>query len=371
MWSKEEAELKDKCDPSVHVAVVTKISTIAKMKMYVLLLLTYFLYCCPLYWSFSLFPGFHHPKRIKRSIHTSEHNEYYDRGYTSQGWFTGSRWLQANQVSKSTTFSPSSRVHSMSSVTSLSASTMYATSNTNITKRTEYKHSEEIRMKISQKNKGKVSWNVGMPQSETTKAKIRESLQKYIIEQKIKRASALNLTLEEYENKTIRRQRQRELRNPNETPEMRQQRAREKLSIMAKERWEQKNNTRKEPRPSSSSNRTTTISEEAKKKISEIMKAKWQDPNYSGNIRKQLIKESKATGKPLNITSISSSAIKKTKTKKPHSPKRATNLTQEHRARIAEKIRLKWQDPEYREKCLPKNRTSGSSKKNVLNAPEQ
>ena len=97
------------------------------------------------------------------------------------------------------------------------------------------KHTEESKAKIAKANKGKKPWNVGKKHSEETRARIAERTRIAMAERKQAKLDALGMTIEEYNlsrEKKLKEKRKAKAKG-GLTPE-----GRKKISESVKKRWE-------------------------------------------------------------------------------------------------------------------------------------
>jgi len=150
-----------------------------------------------------------------------------------------------------------------------------------------YRPTEETKKKISAGNKGKTPWTKGKPRSPDVKARIAAGVRANYRKVFLKKLEDMGLTEEEYNA----------------------QNKEEKQIMMVDKR----------------------------KKISETMKRKWQDPIFREKRLSSIRKSAKSQEKQI--------------------------IEADHRKNISEAMKRKWQDPSYREKNLSSMRKAAESRK--------
>jgi hypothetical protein len=179
------------------------------------------------------------------------------------------------------------------------------TSNMTSSQKVNRAHTAEAKAKISAANRGKVPWNAGKVHSEETKAKISATTKAAMLKRKADKAAQLGMTLEEYENR-------------NYVVKA------EKLKKVGKQR--------------------TGLTEEGRKRISESMKRRWEDPEYRAKPRKRVSPSEETREKIRN-------ALKTKWQTNPHpNAGKAVPLSKEARAKISSTLKAKWLEPAYRAK---------------------
>ena len=173
-------------------------------------------------------------------------------------------------------------------------------------------HTEESKAKISAANKGRKPWNAGKKHSEETRRKIAEKTKEAMLKRKIKVAESLGMTVEEYDNRKV-----------------------------------------VEKRAKKAAKVKTGLTEEGRKRISESLKKRWQDPEY----RARLLHN--PDGTRINRThsletreKISASIKAKWQEEEYRNKICSISPTQEVRERISKTLKDKWQDPEFRNRML-------------------
>eukprot|EP01038_Epipyxis_sp_PR26KG_P006733 gene6733-9227_t len=201
-------------------------------------------------------------------------------------------------------------------------------------------HNETSRSKISIANKGKAPWNTGIKHSEETKQRIKDKTREAMIKKKEIEAEKLGLTLEQYleQKKLEKKARAKAKRKGGLTDD-----GRKRISESLKRRWQD---------PQYRLNYTLynfgnrKHSDETKARISESIKLKWQNETYR-NIPRIVSDETRAK----------MSVSLKSKWEDPEFRIRMINQTYERtpewKAKISEKIRWKWaNDIVYREAVI-------------------
>lgn len=173
------------------------------------------------------------------------------------------------------------------------------------------KHTEASKAKIALANKGKKPWNVGKKHSEETKARIAERTRVAMAKRKQAKLDAMGMTLDQYNESRDRKVKEKRKAKAKGglTPE-----GRKRISESVKKRW-QDPGYRERYTLANRGNRSH--SDETKAKISAAIKAKWEDKEYRAKV---------------NTSS--------------HRP------SQDVRNRISQTLKKKWQDPEFRQKML-------------------
>lgn len=182
-----------------------------------------------------------------------------------------------------------------------------------------YCHTKASKAKISAANKGKTPWNKGKGRSEEVKRRIADGVRRRNRERFLAKLEDMGVTEEEYElqKKEERRRKDAERRarkteNGGYRPT---EETKAKISAVLKEKWA--NGEVKKRKPSTGARRKGfKHTEETKQKIRESLKKRWAtDPEY--------------------------------RAKKVNSAK-AQNSSKDSRERIADTLRKKWEDPEFR-----------------------
>lgn len=199
-------------------------------------------------------------------------------------------------------------------------------------------HSAESKAKISAANKGKQPWNIGKTHSEETKRRIAEKTKEAMLKRKEEQASLLGMSLDEYSNRNKVTKEQKQLSRISEKRGLTED-GRRRISESLKKRW-QDPAYRERILYSGSHNRSH--SPETKARISEAIKLKWQDQEYRAKIISSPTEEVRAR----------ISATLKLKWENPEFRQRMMNMsferTDEWKNAISIKIRAKWMDDNYR-----------------------
>jgi len=188
-----------------------------------------------------------------------------------------------------------------------------------------YTHTAQSKAKISAANKGKTPWNKGMNRPEDVKARIAAGVRSRNRERFLQKLQDMGVTEEEYEEQKKQERRRRDAerrarrtenggyRPTNET--------RQKISKILKEKY-----AAGEIKPrtvdASKVRRGFTHSPETRAKISESLKKRWAtDPEYRAKMKEKTM---------------------------------VANTDESIRKKIAETLRQKWQDPEFRAQMMSK-----------------
>lgn len=182
-----------------------------------------------------------------------------------------------------------------------------------------YRHSEEIKRIISAANTGRVPWNAGSSHSEETKAKIRNSVLAKVTAEKSAKAAILGMSLEDYD---LMQKNAKNERNRLAHKEKRKARlaALEAAGIVPQPR-------RVSRRPSSHKGRA--LSDETRMKIAKKVKSHWESGVYNNS-------------------------------------KTNNNRNETIRAKIGEKLKQLWQDPEFRATQLSKRQVFTNETKALI-----
>jgi NUMOD3 motif len=251
-----------------------------------------------------------------------------------------------------------------------------------LTERGGYTHTTASRAKISLANKGKEPWNKGRPRSPEEREKIAQGVRARNREKFLLRLSQLNITEEQYmqqqeltkqqceAEKLARRTPNGGYRPTNETRQkissiLREKHAKgeissrrsavdpsrvrrgfthsastkEKIAASLRDRWA--NDTEYRSRMLAKTQAGTTT-EETRRKISQSLVEKWQDPSFRVDMI-QRMKKGAAASRSVGRNSVSSSDT---------GDDDSASRSESHRQRISAAVKAKWQDPEYRERAL-------------------
>jgi len=201
-----------------------------------------------------------------------------------------------------------------------------------------YAHTSSSKAKISAANRGKVPWNKGTPRSHEVRARIAEGVRRRNRERFLVQLAEENISEEEYleRKKAERRRKDAERRtrrtvNGGYTPT---EETKQKISQVLKEKYAT-GEVKRAPRDPAKVRRGFRHSEATKSKIRESLKRKWaEDTEYRDLM----------TNKTIASGAVASSV----------------------RRRIAETLKKKWEDPEFRAEMLDKfaNRRAASRSRN-------
>lgn len=201
-----------------------------------------------------------------------------------------------------------------------------------------YAHTSSSKAKISAANRGKVPWNKGTPRSHEVRARIAEGVRRRNRERFLVQLAEENISEEEYleRKKAERRKKDSERRtrrtvNGGYTPT---EETKQKISQVLKEKYAT-GEVKRAPRDPAKVRRGFRHSEATKSKIRESLKRKWaEDTEYRDLM----------TNKTIASGAVASSV----------------------RRRIAETLKKKWEDPEFRAEMLDKfaNRRAASRSRN-------
>eukprot|EP00549_Striatella_unipunctata_P001011 CAMPEP_0118710902 /NCGR_PEP_ID=MMETSP0800-20121206/23704_1 /TAXON_ID=210618 ORGANISM="Striatella unipunctata, Strain CCMP2910" /NCGR_SAMPLE_ID=MMETSP0800 /ASSEMBLY_ACC=CAM_ASM_000638 /LENGTH=537 /DNA_ID=CAMNT_0006615265 /DNA_START=312 /DNA_END=1928 /DNA_ORIENTATION=+ len=230
------------------------------------------------------------------------------------------------------------------------------------TERGGFSHTKRSRAKISAANKGKTPWNKGVAASEERRRKISEGVRRKNRERLLQKLADQGITEEEYNAKkkeekrlkaaamNARRTKKGGVRPTEET--------KKKISAVLKAKWA--NGEMPKRRAPEKIRSNFTHSEETKRKISESVKRLWQDKEYRTSMIKAITEQNQGEAVRQRISEslkkrwqdpgFREYMMTKIQGRKP------SNSTQvygdEHRQRISEAMKLKWQDPSYRARAL-------------------
>lgn len=212
-------------------------------------------------------------------------------------------------------------------------------------------HTPESRGKISAANKGKTPWNKGGNHSEETRRKIAEGAREAARRRKVAMATAMGLSVEEYE-----KVKRRERNTRTEPGEGTTQETRSKISARLRERW--KDPVYRQARLSTMPKRQgVKHSEETKQRIRQAVTLKWNDPEYREKITSRVSTEEtrKKIGQVIRDQWADPNIRKE----------RMANMSpksEEHRKRIAASVKAKWADPDYRARTVERMKASSQAR---------
>lgn len=226
-----------------------------------------------------------------------------------------------------------------------------------------YAHTSSSKAKISAANRGKVPWNKGTPRSHEVRARIAEGVRRRNRERFLVLLAEENISEEEYleRKKAERRKKDAERRtrrtvNGGYTPT---EETKQKISQVLKKKYAT-GEVKRAPRDPAKVRRGFRHSEATKAKIRESLKRKWaEDTEY----RKLMTNKTIASGA---VASSVRKRIAETLKKKWEDPefraemldkfanRRAVSRSrnQSHRQRISAAMKRKWMDEEYRKRAL-------------------
>ena len=254
-----------------------------------------------------------------------------------------------------------------------------------------YSHTSSSRAKISAANKGKVPWNKGQSRSEEVKARISEGVLRRNRERFLAQLAKEGISEEQYneQKKAERRQKDAE-RRARRTPRggyIPTEETKQKISSVLKERYAS-GGMKRAPRDPSTIRRGFQHSEETKAKIRESLKRKWaEDTEYrelmtnktvaSGNVgssvRKRIAETLKKRWEDPEFRSkmLTSFANRKAATDDDDDDVSSRSKKQSHRQRISAAMKKKWMDEEYRKRAtegMAKVRVNTANSDNVVRA---
>ena len=189
-----------------------------------------------------------------------------------------------------------------------------------------FSHTNSSKAKISAANKGKTPWNKGKERSPQVKALIAAGVRANNRLRFLEKLEQMGLTEEEFAQQKMDKQQTKdagiEERRTDKGGYRPTEETRKKISTILKAKWANgEMSPRKEADPSKS-RRGFTHTEETRAKISDSLKKKWAgDPDYRDN------QITKSTSK---------------------------NNTQDTRKKISDTLKIKWQDPDFRNKMMDK-----------------
>lgn len=225
-----------------------------------------------------------------------------------------------------------------------------------------YSHTSASKAKISAANKGKTPWNKGRARSEETKARISEGVRKRNRKVFLAKLAELGQTEEEYEAQKKEERRKKEAERRKRRTEKGGYRpteeTRAKISAVLKEKWA-KGEVKKRAPATGQRKPGFKHSEETKRKISESLRKRWsKDPEFRA--------KKEASARKANNGTEARKRIADTLKKKWQDPefraymmeriaqrkKPAPKAGNSHREKISEAMKKKWQDKEYRERAM-------------------
>lgn len=198
----------------------------------------------------------------------------------------------------------------------------------------KYTHNSDIRSRISAANKGKQPWNVGMNHSEETKRKISAGVRERIRVDIERNATALGLSVEEYELRKLTDKRERiKLRRSTN------RKSQEELNLIRSEimrkRWQDPVYREKYTR-----GKVNKPSNETRQKIAQKIRELWASGYYSNVSKNANAKRLNRRGPKVFHGNVSSGLTETSLKRRPRS--------EEWRHKISEIIKSKWEDPSYR-----------------------
>lgn len=225
-----------------------------------------------------------------------------------------------------------------------------------------YSHTSASKAKISAANKGKIPWNKGKTRSEEVKARIAEGVRRRNRERFLEKLAAEGITEEEFNKRKKEERRRKDAeRRARKTAKggyIPTEETKKKISRILKTKYA-KGEIRRSPRDPSSIRKGFKHSEETKRKIRESLKRKWaEDTEYrdlmtnktvaSGalgrSIRKRIADTLKRKWEDPEFRSL---MMEKFKNRKKNSGSR----DKAHREKISAAMKRKWMDEEYRKRA--------------------
>ena len=228
-----------------------------------------------------------------------------------------------------------------------------------------FTHTVASKAKISAANKGKTPWNKGRQRTPEERARIAAGVRAKNRERHLKKLADMGLTEEEYEaqKKEERRKREaeRRARRTDKGGFRPSDETRKKISQVLKAKWAAGEVKRRKTDPSKV-RRGFKHSEETRAKISEALRKRWaEDPEY----RENMIQKSTAANTRVEIRERISQKLKAkwedpefraAMMEKMEQRRASGGRDQSYRDKVSAAIKAKWQDPEYRDKVLAKIR---------------
>jgi len=223
-----------------------------------------------------------------------------------------------------------------------------------------YTHTKTSRAKISAANKGKTPWNKGQARSPEVRARIAEGVRRRNREKFLAKLAEEGITEEEHDERkrAARRKKDAERRarktaKGGYTPT---EETKKKISKILKEKYAN-GEVKRKPRDPSTVRRGFKHTEETKQKIRESLRRKWaEDVEY----REYMTNKTVASG---NIGDSVRKRISETLKKKWEDPEFRANMMAKfktrkrtvkddsHRKKISEAMKRKWMDEEYRRRA--------------------
>lgn len=225
-----------------------------------------------------------------------------------------------------------------------------------------YTHTSASKAKISAANKGKTPWNKGKTRSEEVKKRIAEGVRRKNRERFLAKLAEEGITEEEFnERKKAERRKKDAERRARKTAKggyTPTEETKKKISNILKEKYAN-GEIKRTPRDPSKVRKGFKHSEETKQKIRESLKRKWaEDSEYrelmtnktvasgtlGGSVRKRIAETLK---KKWEDPEFRASMMEKFKKRKTSSGSRG----QAHREKISAAMKKKWMDEEYRKRA--------------------
>ena len=224
-----------------------------------------------------------------------------------------------------------------------------------------YSHTKASRAKIAAANKGKTPWNKGKARSEEVKARIAAGVRRKNRERLLQKIADMGLTEEEYnaqkKEEKRRREAERQARKTVKGGYRPTQETKDKISAILKEKWA-KGEVKKRAPATGMRRKGFRHTEETKQKIRDSLRRRWNDdPEYRAK------KEESARRQ--NSGATAREKIANTLKKKWEDPefraymmekikqrKKPAKPSAEHREKISQAMKKKWQDDTYREKAV-------------------
>lgn len=239
-----------------------------------------------------------------------------------------------------------------------------------------FSHTKASRAKIAAANKGKTPWNKGKARSEEVKARIAAGVRRKNRERLLQKIADMGLTEEEYNAQKKEEKRQREAeRQARKTVKggyRPTQETKDKISAILKEKWA-KGEVKKRAPATGMRRKGFKHTEETKQKIRDSVRRRWnEDPEYrakkeesarrqnsGANAREKIANTLKKKWEDPEFRAYMMEKIKQRK--KPAKP------SAEHREKISQAMKKKWKDDTYREKAVGNMRKTRA--KNAASRP--